>query len=968
MSDSFEPLAMSGSPAFKSMTPETLILEEVPTLWVYSGNSREALHHRVARGQTSSEGSARLVLLATDRDIGQKRARAMELLVQNTGPVKGLRWDEGIYFRERPIEGDIAFVFTGSAGAYPGMGRELTLAFPELIDRLERFGEVAKETAWVFSERADQDITTGEKLWGSSLLSQLHAIVTREILGIVPQASIGYCLGEINALFAFDVWGNVGDLRDGLVREGVYDRALSGDFQVARTAWIQRGLAPAAWETWRITAPEEVVQAALANETDAHLTIVNAPGDVIVAGHAEACERVVGRVGHEYANALGFNMTMHCPEMKTFGSTWRSLVHRPTTAMANVRFYTHATCSSYELSADTVADALLGQALHTVDFPKLIRRAWDDGVRVFIEHGPQGGCASSIRRTLMDREHLAVSLDLRGESSLLQLLRTAGELLAGGVSFDVDALNRRLEPLGNTRRSSARVHPMPVAPWLPPVIESVYPVHSLLAHRPETRDNPMQMLLKRFEAHAKLLSEVHQEFVTTVERTFNSYLAASGAAPQPPIATPAVMPVTVRTNRKRDEHLIERVPMTPIGPQFSRTQLVTLASGKISSIFGPLFEQQDDYAVQVRMPEPPLLLADRVTGIDAAPGVLGIGTIWTETDVSRDAWYLNAFYMPPGVMAESGQADLLLLSWMGIDFLNRGERKYRLLGCDVMYHGSPPRVGETLKFEITIDGHAAQGDVRLVFFHSDCRVDGKLRMTLRHGQAGFFSTEDLRAPAGVLWSPEDIEIAPSARVDPPRLEAPHSYTKDQVDAFSNGRPYACFGKGWELTEAQRQPPRIQSGRMRFFDEILEFDPWGGAWKRGYLRARFEVTPDRCMMKGHFKDDPCMPGTLMCEAGFQLMSFYLAALGYTLDRDGWRFEPVTGELFDLKCRGQVTPATKEIIYELFVEEVQAGETPTVFSDFLGTADGLRICYVRRVAIRLVPDGTRSMRVVSNGISS
>ena len=36
--------------------------------------------------------------------------------------------------------------------------------------------------------------------------------------------------------------------------------------------------------------------------------------------------------------------------------------------------------------------------------------------------------------------------------------------------------------------------------------------------------------------------------------------------------------------------------------------------------------------------------------------------------------------MPAGFMIEAGQADLMLISYMGIDLLNRGERVYRLLG------------------------------------------------------------------------------------------------------------------------------------------------------------------------------------------------------------------------------------------------------------------------------------------------
>jgi hypothetical protein len=33
----------------------------------------------------------------------------------------------------------------------------------------------------------------------------------------------------------------------------------------------------------------------------------------------------------------------------------------------------------------------------------------------------------------------------------------------------------------------------------------------------------------------------------------------------------------------------------------------------------------------------------------------------------------------------------------------------------------------------------------------------------------------------------------------------------------------------------------------------------------------------------------MPGTLMFEAGVQAMSLHLAALGLTIERDGWVFE-------------------------------------------------------------------------------
>ena len=63
------------------------------------------------------------------------------------------------------------------------------------------------------------------------------------------------------------------------------------------------------------------------------------------------------------------------------------------------------------------------------------------------------------------------------------------------------------------------------------------------------------------------------------------------------------------------------------------------ASGNISEIYGPLFVSQDAHAIQTRMPEPPLLLAHRMTGLKAEPVSMGKGTIWTESDVLEDSWH-----------------------------------------------------------------------------------------------------------------------------------------------------------------------------------------------------------------------------------------------------------------------------------------------------------------------------------------
>ena len=392
----------------------------------------------------------------------------------------------------------------------------------------------------------------------------------------------------------------------------------------------------------------------------------------------------------------------------------------------------------------------------------------------------------------------------------------------------------------------------------------------------------------------------------------------------------------------------------PEGPTFTREQLQTHASGNISEIFGAEFAEQDGFVRQVRMPEPPLLLADRVVGLDAEPASMGTGTIWTETDVDSDAWYLHQGHMPAGIMIESGQADLMLISYLGVDLLNRGERVYRLLGCELTYHGGLPQTGDTLRYEIALDGHAAQGDIRLMFFHYDCVVDGQPRLSVRAGQAGFFTDEELADSDGCLWTPQDQEIVAEPRLDPPTVVGSRSsFTADEVAAFAQGRPWDCFGAGWELAQTHTRTPRIAHGDMQLLGPVTEFTTDGGPWGRGYLRSEVSISPDDWFFAGHFKNDPCMPGTLMFEGCLQALAFYLGGLGATIDRDGWRFEPVSDEPFALKCRGQVTPTSERLTYEVFVEEVVAGPVPTVYADLLCTVDGLKAFHARRVGLQLIP---------------
>jgi 3-oxoacyl-(acyl-carrier-protein) synthase/3-hydroxymyristoyl/3-hydroxydecanoyl-(acyl carrier protein) dehydratase/1-acyl-sn-glycerol-3-phosphate acyltransferase len=501
------------------------------------------------------------------------------------------------------------------------------------------------------------------------------------------------------------------------------------------------------------------------------------------------------------------------------------------------------------------------------------------------------------------------------------------------------------------RRPEPRVHPMPCPPPLGPAgdeeaVEAKTVERACAVGLGEPQDDPW------LEQH-RLAAMAHRNFVRSMASAHIGFLQTKTTAALSQYADelqgPAYLPGP-------EDHLGTAIPVAETwpGPSFDRTELQIHAGGKISQIFGPAFVPQDGFVRQVRMPKPPMLLADRVLGIDAEAGSMGKGTIWTETDVHGGAWYMHDGRMPAGIMIESGQADLFLISWLGVDMFNKGERVYRLLGCDLTYHDGLAAPGDTLRYEIHVDGHATQDNIRLFFFHYDCHSGGRPRLSVRNGQAGFFSDEELEQSRGVIWDPNSARPTEKPRLDPPEmLTSRRLFDRPMLEAFSQGRIFECFGPGFELAHTHTRSPRISSGKMLFLDEVTDFSPEGGPWGRGYLRAVDAISPDDWFFEGHFLNDPCMPGTLMFEGCLQAMAVFMASLGWTLRRDGWRFEPVLETVYPLRCRGEVSPTSHELVYEVFVDEIEDGPCPTLWADLLCTVDGLKAFHCHRMGLRLVP---------------
>ncbi|MFF3171517.1 beta-ketoacyl synthase N-terminal-like domain-containing protein [Streptomyces sp. NPDC057900] len=970
-----------------------------PRLHVFSGADRQEVLAALDSGTRSCAGPARLALVADGDTVPADRGEAARRWLTEGGVRPA-----DLLYRDGPVAGQTAFVYTNGSAAYPGMGHELMLALPSLGDAVR---ERHREMTARLRSRPEPGVLG--QIWAAAELAVFHTVLSRDLLGLRPDAALGYSSGESTALVALGAWPDASGLFEAVRDSGLFTTELTGELRAVRRYWRQRGIHGSRWSSYLLGAPLDAVRAELAEDASVHLMAVNAPGVCVIGGESRACAAAVARIGADRAIELDYDLAAHAPELAGVSEVWREVHRRPTVDVPGVRFYSGATGRAYRPTAEGAAEAITAQGVGTIDFAATVEQAWADGVRVFVEHGPRGLCTGWIKRVLGDREHVAVALDASGDAGLRQLCLAVGELVVAGVPVRADEVLARLAGASAQLPppGPAVTVPVPPTPCLPPLERAVtvLPRAPELAPVPDLRPVPTtgsptdadraaatttvaepavvvapapaparavvspqpgaaggagavvaRHGLRVAALHQEVMAahtEAHQRFLRVSALAVGALTAAGrkGAIPPPAPVTPQPPPAPGPSHVPRP------------GPKFDRAQLEHLASREISTLFGPRFAEQDGYAVQTRMPGPPMLFADRVTGLDAVPAALTLpgpvrtdGRIWTETDVLPGSWYLDPTgRMPAGLLIEAGQADLLLLSWLGVDLLNRGERAYRLLGCEVTFHGTPPKAGDTLCFEIHVDGHAEADGVRLAFFHYDCYVDGELRLSVREGQAGFFTPAELASSGGVRWNPAEHLPGDGLPLDPPAVRCERTrFDADRMRALAQGRPADCFGPGWEATAAHVRTPTLDGGRMRLLDEVVAFDPVGGPWGRGYLRAETALSPDDWFFTGHFKNDPCMPGTLMLQGGLQAMAFYLTAMGFTVDRDGWRFEPVTEHPSSAMCRGQATPEGRRVVYEVFVSGVSGGPVPTLYADVLGSVDGAKAFLGRGMALRLVPD--------------
>jgi [acyl-carrier-protein] S-malonyltransferase len=294
----------------------------------------------------------------------------------------------------------MAFVFPGQGAQKVGMGRSLAAAFPICRETFEEADEALGEPlSTMCFEGPDDQLMLTENTQPAILAMSTAAARLATSRGLTPAFAAGHSLGEYSAHVAAGTLSFADALRT-VRRRGRYMQEavpVGAGGMAAILGLDADGVARACAEA----AQGQVV-------TPANL---NAPGQIVIAGHAEAVARAGERakaLGAKRAIPLAVSAPFHCPLMKPaedrLAPELRALnSHDPAfPVIANVD-------AQPKTTAAAAIEALVRQISSPVRWEDVVKRLIADGARTFVELGPGAVLAGLIKK--IDRSVTVVSVE-----------------------------------------------------------------------------------------------------------------------------------------------------------------------------------------------------------------------------------------------------------------------------------------------------------------------------------------------------------------------------------------------------------------------------------------------------------------------------------------------------------------------------------------------------------------------------
>jgi [acyl-carrier-protein] S-malonyltransferase len=309
----------------------------------------------------------------------------------------------------------IAFVFPGQGAQRVGMGQSLASAFPICRDVFaEADTALAGSLSAMCFEGPAESLQMTENTQPAILAMSVAVLRLLESRGIQASFAAGHSLGEYSAHVAAGTFSFPDALRT-VRRRGRYMQEAVPPGEGAMAAIL--GL-----DTEAVTRACAETMNAMSGRVVSPANL-NGPGQVVIAGHADAVAQASERakaLGAKRAIPLAVSAPFHCALMKPAEERLAPELKQLTTSTPKFPVIANVDAEP-KRDAHAAIEALIRQVSSPVRWEEVVKRLISEGATTFVELGPGSVLAGLIKK--IDRGVQVMSIeDEKGlETALAQL-------------------------------------------------------------------------------------------------------------------------------------------------------------------------------------------------------------------------------------------------------------------------------------------------------------------------------------------------------------------------------------------------------------------------------------------------------------------------------------------------------------------------------------------------------------------
>jgi [acyl-carrier-protein] S-malonyltransferase len=311
----------------------------------------------------------------------------------------------------------IAFVFPGQGAQKVGMGQALAEAFPacrQVFDEAD--GALGEPLSRLCFEGPEDRLQLTENTQPAILAASVAALRVVEARGVRPAFAAGHSLGEYAAHVAAGTISFADALRTVRRRGQFMQEAVPvGEGAMAAILGLDAAAVAAACDeasselSGRVVAPANL----------------NAPGQVVIAGHADAVAAAGERAktaGARRVIPLAVSAPFHCALMKPAEDRLAPLLRALHTEAPAIPVVANVDAQPKRTPAEAI-DALISQVSSPVRWEDVVTRLIREGVDTFLELGPGTVLSGLIKK--IDRRVTVISIGAPDDLGALEALHGA---------------------------------------------------------------------------------------------------------------------------------------------------------------------------------------------------------------------------------------------------------------------------------------------------------------------------------------------------------------------------------------------------------------------------------------------------------------------------------------------------------------------------------------------------------------